>query len=247
MNKTITITIDGRECAGHKGQTITQAARENGVFIPTLCDFQNIVPGGACRICTVMVNGRPTAACTTPIIDGMKVENDTDALNKARKMLLEMLFVEGNHFCPACEKSGSCELQALAYRYRIMAPRFQYLFQPRKVDATAPRLVIEHNRCIMCKRCVRAIKASDGRAIFSFVKRGADVDIAIDHELAAGLTGEQATEAMNTCPVGAIIKKEKGFDVPIGKRLYDTVAIGSDIAAEGPARTNKNDTEEHHG
>jgi [NiFe] hydrogenase diaphorase moiety small subunit len=229
MSEEFKFAIDGKECNGHKGQTVTQAAKANGVFIPTLCDFEGIPPGGACRICTVNVNGRPMAACTTQAAAGMQVENNTPALKEARDMLVEMLFVEGNHFCPACEKSGNCELQALAYRFQILSPRFQYLFTPRKVDAKAPKLIIEHNRCIMCKRCVRGIKSADGRAIFSFVERGAKVDININHELAAELTDAQAQEAMDICPVGSIIRKEKGFDVPIGRRTYDSKPIGSDI------------------
>ncbi len=229
MSEEFKCTIDGKECTCRKGQTVTQAAADNGVYIPTLCDFDGIPPGGACRICTVKINGRHMAACTTKAMPGMQIENDTAELKELRTMLLEMLFVEGNHFCPACEKSGNCQLQALAYRHQMLAPRFKYLFTPRAVDADAPKLMLEHNRCILCKRCVRGLKTAEGKAIFSFINRGAKVDIAINHGLAALLTDAQAQEAMDICPVGAIIRKEKGFDIPIGKRTFDTKPIGSDI------------------
>lgn len=235
MSDQITITIDGKQCVARQGQTIVQAAKDNGVYIPVLCDFKDLEPAGTCRICTVKVNGRPMTACTTQVRNGMEVENETDELRETRKMLLEFLFVEGNHFCPACEKSGSCELQALGYRYQMLAPRFKYFFTPKQVDASHPRLIIEHNRCIMCKRCVRGIRTEDGRSIFAFTKRGNETDIAIDEELGAAIDDELAQEAMDICPVGAIIRKEKGFDTPIGKRTFDTRPIGSDIEANQPA------------
>ena len=104
------------------GQTIVEAARDNGVYIPVLCDYEGLKPAGSCRVCTVRVGGRYMAACTQPVAEGMVVENDVPDLEDMRKALIEMLFVEGNHMCPTCEKSGNCELQALAYRYRDGRP-----------------------------------------------------------------------------------------------------------------------------
>jgi [NiFe] hydrogenase diaphorase moiety small subunit len=233
MSEQIRFTIDGKECMATTGQSIVEAAKENGVFIPVLCHYEGLKPAGTCRICTVNVNGRPMAACTTQVTDGMEVANDTPELREARKMMLEMLFVEGNHFCPACEKSGNCELQALAYRYQMLAPRFQFLFQQRQVDATHPKIILERNRCIMCKRCIRGIRAADGRAVFALSCRGGRAEIIVDDELATQMSDEEAQKAMDMCPVGAILRREKGFDTPIGKRKYDAQPIGSDI--EGKA------------
>jgi [NiFe] hydrogenase diaphorase moiety small subunit len=233
MSDQIRFTIDGKVCTAEKGQTIVEAAKDNGVFIPVLCHYEGLAPAGTCRICTVNVNGRPVAACTTQVAEGMEVANDTEELREGRKMMLEMLFVEGNHFCPSCEKSGDCELQALAYRYQMLAPRFQFLFQQRALDASHPKIMLERNRCIMCKRCIRGIRAKDGRAIFALSCRGGRAEIIMDDELASQLTDEDAQKAMDMCPVGAILRREKGFDTPIGKRKYDTQPIGSDI--EGKA------------
>jgi len=226
MAESVRFTIDGKECTGEKGQTIVEAAQQNGVYIPVLCYFEGIKPPGTCRICTVKVNGRPMAACTTPVAEGMVIKNDTPELNEMRKTAIELLFVEGNHFCPSCEKSGSCDLQALAYRYQMMAPRFEYEFSRRELDATPPKIVLERNRCILCKRCINGIRTADGKALFAYANRGNKATINIDTTLADRLTDEMADTAMDMCPVGAIIKKGRGFTTPIGRRKYDTTPIG---------------------
>jgi [NiFe] hydrogenase diaphorase moiety small subunit len=169
------------------------------------------------------------AACTQPVQEGLAVENAVPDLEDMRKALVEMIFVEGNHFCPSCEKSGNCELQALGYRYRLTVPRFPYLWPGREIDATAPLIMLERNRCIQCLRCVRAVKAKDGRKVFAAVGRGPRTTIEADRKLAAKLSEEEARKAMDVCPVGAILKKETGFAVPIGRRKYDRVPIGADV------------------
>jgi len=214
---------------GIRGQYLVDAARENGVYIPTLCNFPGVKPKGGCRICTVRVNGKLMTACTTPVAENMSVENEVKDINELRKSVIELLFIEGNHFCPACEKSGNCELQALAYRFRMMVPRFPYQFPVRKVDATHPRIIKEQNRCILCKRCIRAITDETGRSIFAYRRRSARVEVVVDPKLGKQLTEELAQKAMDVCPVGSIIVKEKGFQIPIGERKYDTMPIGSDI------------------
>jgi [NiFe] hydrogenase diaphorase moiety small subunit len=229
MEKTVKFTIDGMECTAKKGQFIVDAARENGIYIPTLCNYPGIKPRGGCRICTVLVNGRLMTACTTPIANGMIIENDTEKINELRKSIIELLFVEGNHFCPSCEKSGNCELQALAYRFKIMAPRFPYQFPMRKVYASNPKIIKEQNRCILCKRCIRIIKDEKGRSIFAYRRRSTRTEVIVDNKLGNQLTDELAKKAMDVCPVGSIIYKEKGFSVPIGKRKYDEKPIGSEI------------------
>ena len=141
-----------------------------------------------------------------------------------------MLFVEGNHFCMFCEKSGNCELQGQAYRLGICAPKYPYLFPECDVDATHPDVMIDRNRCILCGRCVEASRDVDGKTVFEFVGRGNEKKIAVNAEANLGDTNLAVTDkAADVCPVGAIIKKRVGFAVPIGQRLYDTKPIGSDI------------------
>ena len=231
MSEKIKFTIDGKECLAEPGQNVLDAARDNGVFIPYLCHVRGIKQAGSCRVCNVKIAGRTMTACTTPVASGMEVENDTAELRDLRMTIIEALFVEGNHFCPSCEKSGNCELQALAYRYQMMVPRFPYQFPQKEIDASNPKILIDRNRCILCKRCVRSFKDDNGRSLFAFKSRGHKLQISIDKECALEITDEKAQEIMDICPVGALIKKEKGFDQPIGSRKFDKNPIGSDITS----------------
>jgi [NiFe] hydrogenase diaphorase moiety small subunit len=230
---TINITIDGKEIKAKSGQTIVEAAEENNIYIPTLCNFKGLKPAGTCRICTVKVGGRSMAACTTPVADGMFIENNTPELEDMRKALVEMLFVEGNHMCPTCEKSGNCELQALGYRYQMMVPRFPYLWPSKQIKAQYPKIMLDNQRCVQCLRCVRAMKTNGktdgGKHIFGKINRGDHTVISADPELVAQMTDDQAQKAMELCPVGSIIRKEVGFVVPVGKRKFDSNPIGSEI------------------
>ncbi len=229
MSEIVKFTIDGKACTAEKGVNIVDAAKENGVYIPTLCHLEGIKPAGSCRICNVKINGRYMTACTTGVADGMVVENNTLEIKELRNIIVETLFVSGNHFCPACEKSGNCELQALGYRFQMMAPRFPYEFEDKAVDALSAKIYIDRNRCVLCKRCIRSIKTKDGKSIFAYNGRGHKAMIGIDHELANKLTDEEAQKAMDNCPVGSILRKERGYIQPIGSRKYDKKPIGSDI------------------
>jgi [NiFe] hydrogenase diaphorase moiety small subunit len=180
-----------------------------------------------------MVNGRPQSACTQPIAEGMIVENETEKIMRFRRNIIEMLFVEGNHFCMFCEKSGNCELQAMAYRLGITAPKYPYMFPAdRTVDASHRDIFIDHNRCILCARCVRASRDLDGKNVFQFVGRGPEKRIAVNSRAKLSDTDLDVTDkAVEVCPVGAILRKRVGYAVPVGQRKYDHQPIGSDIEA----------------
>ena len=230
MSAAFTLTIDGAAVSAHPGQTVMQAADAAGIYIPRLCAHKDLVPYGACRICTVLVNGRPQSACTLPTAAGQVVEADTPDLRRHRACLVEMLLVEGNHYCMFCEKSGNCELQALGYRLGVIAPRYPYLFPERPVDATHPEVMIDHNRCVLCGRCVRASRDLDHRHLFQFIGRGHLRRLGVS--AAAGLGGTAlaaADRAPDVCPGGALLRKRQGYRVPVGRRLYDHAPIGSDI------------------
>lgn len=222
----VTFTIDGKECKAAEGQTIVEAARANGIYVPTLCYSKYVDnPVGACRSCTVKINGNHGAACVNRVQQGMDIQVYTRALEEMRKAIVEALFVEGNHFCPACEKSGDCELQAAAYRLRIMSPRFPYRFPLRHTDFSPKYLVLEHNRCILCQRCVQKIRTEDGKKVFAYHHRGGKGVVQIDPEIAQTMSKEMAMDAAELCPVGCINFKGKGFDRPIGTRKYDKEPI----------------------
>ena len=228
INK-IKISLDGKTIFAPKGSTIVEAARENGIYIPTLCHFEGTEPKACCRICTVKINNRLMTSCTTPIAEGMEIESNSAELNDLRKSIVELLFVSGNHFCPTCEKSGNCELQALAYRFKMLVPRFPYSFPRKEVDASSPKIIKEQNRCIACKRCIKTIRDEKGRHYFAYKNRGQHLEVILDPVLGAAMPDELARKAMENCPVGSILYKEKGFDEPIGTRKYDKQPIGSEI------------------
>ncbi|MEJ2309865.1 MAG: 2Fe-2S iron-sulfur cluster-binding protein [Gammaproteobacteria bacterium] len=220
-------TIDGRRVQFKEGQTIMDAAMAEGIYIPHLCHNPEFAPHGSCRVCNVKANGRNVAACTAPASEGLEVENDTDEIRAERRTLLQMLFVEGNHVCPACEKSGACQLQAVAYYCDMLAPEFTHLYPQRQVDASHPDFMIDFNRCILCELCVRASRERDGKDVFAIAGRGIGAHLVINAE--SGKLGDTdfaaSDRAAHVCPVGAILPKHKGYTVPIGKRLYDRKPI----------------------
>jgi [NiFe] hydrogenase diaphorase moiety small subunit len=228
----ITFTIDGQAVPGKAGQSILKAAEAAGVYIPRLCAYRNLIPHGSCRVCSVRVNGRIQAACVQTISDGMVVENDTPEVREFRKAILDMLFVEGNHYCMFCEKSGLCELQALAYRFGITAPQFPLLNPNRSIDLSHPDVFLDHNRCVLCGRCVRVSQELDNKNVFQFVGRGFRKRLQVNGEALASTSLEVTDEVTASCPCGALMKKRVGYAVPIGRRPYDRSPIGSEVVPE---------------
>ena len=230
MADKLKFTIDGVEVTAEPGQTILDAADAAGIYIPRLCAHPDLKPIGSCRVCTVIVDGRPQAACVKPVADGMTVENEIPELLEHRRNLIDMMFVEGNHFCMFCERSGNCELQAMAYRFKITAPQYPFQFPAKEVDASHPDVMLDHNRCIMCARCVRASQELDGKNVFQSIGRGFERKIGVNGEKDLADTDMDVNDrAADVCPVGCIIKKRTAFEVPMGERLYDKKPIGSEI------------------
>jgi len=221
--------IDGRTVPFREGQTIIEAAGEAGVYVPHLCHRPGYAPHGSCKVCTVNVDGQPATACTTRARDGIAVDNDAPALNDDRRALVEMLFVEGNHICPACEKSGDCQLQALAYHLGLVSYRFDHFYPPRSVDASHPDILLDRNRCILCDLCVRASRDVDGKNVFDIGHRGIHARVIVN--AASGRLADTdlavTDAAAHVCPVGAILIKRHAFAVPIGRRTYDLRPIAA--------------------
>ena len=222
-----TFSLDGKEIPFREGQTIIQAAQAEGKWIPHLCYHPEFKPHGSCKLCTVKVNGRHMASCTTQAAAGQVVESDTEELNAERRTLLQMLFVEGNHFCPSCEKSGNCKLQATAYELGMMTPHFDHFYPSRPVDASHPEVLLDFNRCILCSLCVRASRDVDRKFVFALSGRGIGTKLIVNSP-----TGQLADtdvglddKALQVCPVGVILRKRRGFAVPIGERTFDKAPI----------------------
>ena len=224
-----TFNLDGKTITFEPGQTILQAATAAGVFIPHLCYHPEFKPHGSCKLCTVKVNGRQTASCTMRAFPDMVVESDTKEINDERLALTQMLFVEGNHFCPSCEKSGNCQLQATAYHLGMMGPHYDHFFPNRAVDASHEDVLLDFNRCILCSLCVRASRDVDGKSVFALSGRGIDTHLIVNAKSGrlADTDFSLDDKAAQVCPVGVILKKRQGFDVPIGERKYDKAPISA--------------------
>ncbi|OGT87661.1 MAG: NADP oxidoreductase [Gammaproteobacteria bacterium RIFOXYA12_FULL_61_12] len=228
--------LDGEEVPFIPGQTVLQAALSAGRYIPHLCYHPEFKPHGSCKVCTVKSGGRTHASCTLPARAGLEVDSATEEMNQLRRTLVQMLFAEGNHFCPSCEKSGNCALQALGYDLGLTHAGFRHFFPDRPVDASHPSLLLDFNRCILCELCVRASAEVDGKNIFSLSGRGIGKHLIVN--AASGRladTGIAATDkSVAVCPVGVILKKRVGFAVPIGKRRYDERPISAQALEDAP-------------
>ncbi|MBD5800801.1 NAD-reducing hydrogenase HoxS subunit gamma [Azoarcus sp. Aa7] len=219
--------FDGRPVPFEEGQTILQAARAAGHYIPHLCWHPDFPPHGSCKLCIVKVGGRHVSSCALPARDGMEVESNTPEINGERRALLQMLFVEGNHFCPSCEKSGNCQLQALAYELDMSSARFAHFYPDRPVDASHPDVLLDFNRCIFCELCVRASRDVDHKGVFALTDRGIRKHLVVNAESGrlADTDFAVSDRAADICPVGVILHKRVGFALPIGERKYDEASI----------------------
>ncbi len=230
-----TFRIDGHEVPFSEGQSVLDAALAAGRYVPHLCHHPDFEPHGSCRVCTVRVNGHIHASCTTPAQQGDVVESNSEELNAHRRSLVQFLFTEGNHFCPSCEASGSCMLQAVGYELGMTSAHFAPIFPDRPVDASHPDVLLDFNRCILCELCVKASAIADKKSVFALSGRGIRKHLVVAAE--SGKLGDTdfdvSDKAMNVCPVGAILRKRRGFSTPIGERKYDKHPI-SEVAVTIP-------------
>ena len=231
-----TFTLDGREIAFAPGQTVLQAALAAGCYVPHLCYHPQFRPHGSCKLCTVRIDGHWATSCTRPARAGMTVESNSEEINHQRLLLVQMLFVEGNHFCPSCEKSGECLLQAVAYDLGMVSTQFDHFFPDRPVDASHPQLLLDFNRCILCELCVRASWEVDDKQVFSIGGRGIGKRLIVNSESGRLADTDVAVsdKAVQVCPVGAILRKRVGFATPIGARRFDAEPISAQALRDAP-------------
>jgi bidirectional [NiFe] hydrogenase diaphorase subunit len=239
-NKTISVRIDGELVPTHEGETILDAARANGKLIPTLCYLKGLHAVGACRVCMVELAGteRLLPACTTPIQDGMSIKTSSAKLTQYRRMAVELLLVERNHICSSCVSNGHCELQSMAQSLGVTHVRYAYNNPRLAVDMSHPRFVLDHNRCILCTRCVRVCAELEGSNVWEFSSRGIHSrvvsDLKDDWGLSSNCTG--CGKCVQACPTGAVA--EKGFSVHEMVKQSDALTR---LAAQRASHSNSSD------
>lgn len=212
MSETIiTFKIDGKDVSAVAGQTILEVARENGIAIPTLCYLQGLTPVGACRMCLVEVKGIPKLlpACVTKVAEGMEVTTNSPRLQEYRRTIVELLFAERNHVCAVCVSNNHCELQDLARRVGMLHVRVPYRYPRLGVDASHPRFAVDHNRCVLCGRCVRVCDEIEGAHTWDFMGRGIECRVITDMNQPWG-SSETCTscgKCVHVCPTGTLTEK----------------------------------------
>jgi bidirectional [NiFe] hydrogenase diaphorase subunit len=213
-----TLVIDGQNVSARAGQTILEVARENNIDIPTLCHLDGLSDVGACRMCVVEIKGsnKLLPACVATVEEGMEVSTGTERLKKHRRTILELLFAERNHICSVCVSNGHCELQSLAQSQGLTHVRLPYRNPELAVDASHERFTIDHNRCIMCTRCVRVCAEIEGAHVWDVMGRGIDSMIISDlHEEWGKSSCTRCGKCVQVCPTGALFDKSKiGSDHP---------------------------------
>ena len=217
----IALTIDGREVSVPKGTTIFDAARLNGIAIPTLCHQQNQTPVGVCRVCVVDVGARVyAAACIRECEPGMKVQTASAPVVQARNTLVEMLMADHPTPCARQERSGDCELETLAKTAGVSQPRLARRLSPRGRDDSSLSIAVDHEACILCDRCVRGCDDVKKNMVIGRSGRGYTAHIGFDLDLPMGSsTCVSCGECMVSCPTGALTNKRVVDATLEGERL----------------------------
>ncbi len=206
----ITLTINDKQVKGNQGDTVLEVCKKNGIYVPTLCHLDGLTETAACRMCIVEIEGerRVTPSCTYPARNALVVKTHTERLEKFRRQILELLFTERNHFCMYCSQSGDCELQSMAYRYQMQNVRYSFMYPAQKVDTLSEFLAIDHNRCILCGRCIRACSQVSAGYTLDFGGRGSNTCVTADmNQPLSQSSCTQCGACLQACPTGAIMSK----------------------------------------
>jgi bidirectional [NiFe] hydrogenase diaphorase subunit len=219
-----TLKIDDRDVTARPEETILEVARQNNIFIPRLCELKGLTTVGACRLCLVEVKGsnRLLPACVTRAEEGMEVTTSSERLDGYRRAILELLFTERNHVCSVCVSNGHCELQTLAQKLNITHVHFPYRYPVAAVDASHERFIVDHNRCILCTRCVRVCEEIEGAHTWDLMGRGIEALVITDLNQPWG-SSESCTgcgKCVHVCPTGALSEKGRSVAEMLKRRQF---------------------------
>ncbi len=207
----INLVIDGRKVSAPAGSTVLQAAKLANIKIPTLCDHPALGSIGACRMCLVEIKGQRTLqpACTFPITEGAEVQTHSPTVVEARRFVLELLLSDHPLDCMTCDSTGSCELQDLMYEYGVKQTRFPGEQHAYAVDDPNPFYQRDYNKCILCRRCVRACQEINGVEAIGMVWRGhrSKPGTAFDGNMEDSPC-EFCGMCVEICPTGALLPKQ---------------------------------------
>ncbi|GIK64801.1 MAG: hydrogenase HoxU [Chloroflexota bacterium] len=219
-----TFKINDEDVSGREDETILQIARENDIFIPTLCNMEGLSSVGSCRLCLVEVKGwnKLATACVTKIQEGMEVYTDSERLREYRRMIVELLFSEGNHICAVCVSNGRCELQDMAQILGMNHLVVPYRRPNLKIDASHERFINDQNRCILCTRCVRVCDEIEGAHTWDVMGRGIEATVITDLNEPWGASQSCTTcgKCVQICPTGALFEKGKSVAEMSKKREF---------------------------
>ena len=208
-----TLEVDGRTITALADQTIFSAAWDNGIHIPRLCHLGGLADVGACRLCLVEIAGqkKPQPSCITKVAEDMIVRTETPALRAYRKLIVELLFAERNHVCSVCVVNGACELQTLAADLGVDHIRMKPQYPKLAVDISHDRFGIDHNRCILCTRCVRVCDQVEGAHTWDVAGRGKNSLIISDlgEPWGESTSCTSCGKCVQVCPTGALFSKGK--------------------------------------
>ena len=209
--RVVTLKIDDVDLSAREDETLIEVCREHKIPVPSLCHLDGLSIWGGCRLCMVEIvgQGRLVAACSTRVAEGMQVYTSTERLQRYRRVIVEMLFAERNHVCSVCVSNGHCELQSLAQSCGVNHVRVPYRQVPYPVDSSHEMFRLDHNRCVLCTRCVRVCDEIEGAHTWDVMGRGSDCRVITDLALPWGdsETCTSCGKCVQVCPTGALVKQ----------------------------------------